>query len=306
MKTIPLLIGLILGLGLSPAAAQPARAPNVTPVTRADVHEVAPFEEGHALAVDPTGALYVVDRGSDVVVRLRPDGTVTDVLGGTGTAPGAFDAPADVDPTNGLTIVVADAGNSRIQRFSKALRLLEVVPVTRAATDPRPSYDRRRAATTSPADGEPVAVALTDADELVVLDAAQNVVLKWEQNRRAQRVIGGYEDGAGTLIEPFAMALGADDELWVADRGHDAVLRYDAFGNVLQMVAPGAIAPAVNIAVMGQRLWVIHPHRILVFGLRGTLQQVYALRLGESLVDVARHAGITYLLTTARLLRWDR
>jgi streptogramin lyase len=297
---------LLLLIASASLSAQPVRSPSAIPINRADVTELAQFEEGHALAVDPAGAIYVVDRGPEVVVRLQPDGRVTDVLGGSGSAPGLFDGPADIDPTNGLTLVVADAGNSRVQRFSKALRLLEVIPVDRTSTGRLPSYDRRRAATTSPSNGRPVAVAMTSADELVIVDADQNVVLKWEQNRRAQRVIGGYEEGTGTLIEPFALALGPNDELWVADRGHDAVLRYDAFGSFLQMMAPGAIDRAQTIAMMGSNLWVIHPDRILVFNRRGTLQRVYEVRLGEPIVDVARHGRTHYLLTPARLLRWNR
>lgn len=296
-------IGLLVGL-VSGAQAQPGRT--MTFVTRADVQELALFDTARDLAVDPSGYLYVADIGKDVVVRLTPEGAVTDVLGGSGTAPGQFDDPASVDPTNGLTLVVADAGNGRVQRFSKSLQLLEVVPVSRSATDPRPSYGSDRDATQPPSDGRPVAVALTPADEMVVLDAARNVVLKWEQNRRAQQVIGGFEDGAGALIEPFSLAIGSNGELLVADRGHDAVLVYDTFGNYLRARARGAVSRARGIALFGDELWIIHPGRILIFDQQGRLTRTLVMRFGESLVDVVRYRSTIYFLTTARLLRWRR
>lgn len=288
------------------AGAQAVRAPSAEPITPADVEELARFDDARTLATDPSGALYVTDTGRDVVVRLTGSGEVTDVLGGPGTNPGQFDDPVDIDPTNGLVLVVADAGNGRVQRFSRGGRLLEVVPVSRSATRTRPSYDRRRDGTDAPADGRPVAVALTEADELLVVDADRGVVLKWEPNRRAQHIIGGYGDGSGALIEPFALAIGPNDEFFVADRGHDAVLVYDAFGSFLQRLTHGAIEQARNIAVFGEELWIVQPDRLLVFNRRGALQRAYEMRFGEPLVDVARRGGTTYLLTTARLLRWNR
>ena len=73
----------------------------------------------------PTGlfvrgsALYVADTGTSRVLRLDVLTGAWDVLGGPGTAVGSFTAPTGVaTDAAGDTLVVADTGNNRIQRFT--------------------------------------------------------------------------------------------------------------------------------------------------------------------------------------------
>ena len=73
----------------------------------------------------PTGlfadgdALYVADTGSSRVLRRDRPGGGWDVIGGPGTAPGAFTAPTGLaTDAAGDTLVVADTGNDRVERFT--------------------------------------------------------------------------------------------------------------------------------------------------------------------------------------------
>ena len=75
---------------------------------------IASFEDAVSLSIDPAGLIYVVDAGSQSVVRLDQEGRVVDSLGGGGSGQYQLFQPADVDPTNGLEIYVADSGNSRV------------------------------------------------------------------------------------------------------------------------------------------------------------------------------------------------
>ena len=302
MKYLLSILGVLIGVQV--AAAQPART--TIDVRRDQLQPLASFQEARALGVAPSGQLFVADSGRDVVVQLDTNGRVMEVLGGPGVEPGEFDTPADIDPTNGLVLIVADAGNSRVQRFSRGLRLLEVIPIGAESYDPRSRYDRAQDALQAPADGRPVAVVTTQADEMIVLDAARNVVTKWERNRRTQRIIGGFDTGAQALVEPFALALGPDDELLVADRGHDAIMVFDAFGTFVRPLARGAITGAENIAVINREIWVLRAGQIWVYSWQGRPLRRFRFRLEAPLVEVARHGGDYVLLTEQRLYRWAR
>ena len=282
------------------AVAQPAD----TLVTQAEV--LVQFDEARALGVDPSGKLYVVDAGQDVVVQLSTDGSVLASLGGPGAHDGQFDEPADIDPTNGLLWVVADAGNSRLQRFSRTFLHLETLPVARIT-----HFTPGVAGRTVPigdesggddADGRPIAVATSNANEIFTIDEAQGVVMKWDASRRFERAVGGYDDGEGALVDPVALAVDATS-LYVADRGQDAVLLYDLFGGYIRTLAPGRAEDVQTLDVSGDELWIVLPGRLLVYHTRGRLLRVLDVDLGESLVDVGHYDGVTYLLTATRLLK---
>ena len=292
---------LILLFGIVPlAAAQPAD----TVITRAET--IALIDEARALAIDPSGKLYVVDAGQDAVLQFDLDGNLLASLGGPGVEAGQFDEVADIDPTNGLLWVVADAGNSRLQRFSNTFLHLETLPVARIAR-----FTPGATGHTVPigdeggveeADGRPIAVATSIVNETFAIDEAQGVVLKWDASRRLERAIGGYDAGEGALIEPVALATD-EASLYVADRGQAAVLVYDLFGGYIRALALGRAADVRALTVERDELWIVLPERLLVYHTRGRLLRVLDARLGEPLLDVAHFKGTTFLLTPTRLLR---
>ena len=282
------------------AVAQPAD----TVVTQAEA--VALFDEARALSVDPSGKLYVVEAGKDAVLQFGLEGELLASLGGPGVEAGQFDEVADIDPTNGLLWVVADAGNSRLQRFSHTFLHLETLPVARIAR-----FTPGATGHTVPigdeggveeADGRPIAVITSNVNEIFAIEETQGLVLKWDASRRLEGAIGGYDAGEGALVEPVALATDAAS-LFVADRGQAAVLVYDLFGGYIRTLAPGRATDVQALAVVRNELWIVLPERLLVYHTRGRLLRVLDVRLGESLLDVAHYKGTTYLLTATRLLR---
>jgi len=279
------------------ASAQPA--PDRV-ITTADVQPLARFDDATALAIDPAGRLYVTDAGPDAVVQLAANGTVEARYGGPGTQPGAFDAPEDLDATNGLAIYVADAGNSRIQRFARAFQFLEALPVgAPSGTTARPTYDRQTAL--ADATGTPIAVAVSDTDELYVIDAAERQVVRWGPRRRVAQAIGGFDAGPGALREPAALALGSDGRLFVADRARDAIVVFDAFGTWITTFAEGLAADAQALHVADDTLWLVGPDAVQHVSPTGRLDGRWSVRLGAPLVDAVQHTGRTYFLTPERL-----
>lgn len=291
-----MLLCLLLGVQ---SAARPVALPSDT--VRASGPPMARFEAARALAVDLAGLLYVVDAGRDVVDVLTPGGVRRATLGGPGTGAGRFDTPADIAPTNGLVLVVADAGNGRIQRFSRDFLHLASVPIGRDEDVTRFGRDPGEAL----GEGRPVAVAVGTTNEAFAVDAARGVVVKWDAAGRFERTIGGYEAGAGALSEPVALALDARGNLYVADRGRAALVVYDRFGGYERALVEGHASDVRAVTLGGGAIWVVLPHRLLVFDLQGRLVRTVEVRLPEPLVDVAVVGETLYLLTAEHLYVGD-
>ena len=294
---INLLLVLMLGTALS-VVAQPAD----TVLTVFE--EVARFEDARAMAADPAGNLFVADAGRDVVVKLDAGGRIVATLGGSGTAEGLFDEPSDVDATNGLAILVADAGNGRIQRFSRQFHFIEALPVG-DEYEPgggQPTYLSRESDVRPPSGGRPVAVVSSNTDETFAVDAARNVVVKWDRTRRFDRLIGGPDDGPGTLVAPVALAVD-EEHLYVADRGRAGVAVYDLFGGFIRMLAEGRAGDVRSVAFAGGRLWIVLPERLLVYEAGARLDRAIDVALDAPLLDVVPDGDALYLLTSTRLFR---
>lgn len=265
----------------------------------------AAFEDARAVAADPFGFLYVADSGRHVVVKLRPTGAIEAVLGGPGSREGEFDGPSGVEPTNGLILYVADAGNRRIQKFSRSYAFLGSVPLTSAgetSETSRVTYRRNDGDGDGFATGRPVAVASADAKELLAIDADRNVVLKWDENLRLSTVIGGVESGRGSLTHPVDIATGPRSRIFVADRGRRAIVVYDAFGTVLRTIGEGHLEQLRAVAVGQDYLYAGHDAAISIYGADGGLLRTIHLALDAPLTDLAvTEEGTLFILTSRQL-----
>lgn len=307
------LLSLVLGALVTACAAPPPRpAVGARVETVAEALAVQPFgpvfEDARALGADPAGRLYVVDAGAATVVTLTREGLPVETLGGPGTGEYAFLDPSDVDPTNGLVLAVADTGNGRIQRFSRNGRLIASLPIPSDLSDAdagqrdlrdTPTTDRRAG------QGRPIAVASAVTGELYAVEEVQGLVLRWDDQGRFDRVVGGLDAGEGALSQPVDLALGPDGRIFVADRGHAAVLVYDRFGLHLRRIAEGTARGVRAVAVVGGRLVLVLPQRLLVYSLDGRLLDTLAVPLDAPLVDVAGTGDRLLLLTPTRLYTTD-
>jgi uncharacterized protein (TIGR03663 family) len=76
-----------------------------------------------SIAVDWDGNVWVVDTGTNRIREFSPDGKPLASAGGQGGGPGEFREPVGIAiDAEARQILVADAGNARIQRFDAALR----------------------------------------------------------------------------------------------------------------------------------------------------------------------------------------
>ena len=305
-------LGLLLGGWFLIGPPVGAQAIDTLHLTARDLTPIASFTDARALGAAPDDRLFVADAGRDVVVALDTLGRRLLSMGETGTRSGEFDTPADVDPTNGLVLLVADAGNGRIQRFSQEGQLIETLPVGRR--DPaggergrQPTYDMSEDGTDIRSTGRPVAVVSSSTDETLAIDAAANVVRTWDAQRRLGPDLGGFGERSGALREPVALALDAQDRVYVADRGHAGVLAYDRFGTYVGALPLPSLPEVQSLMTHRGRLWVVSPRQFHVVDVRSRhLVQLGHVTLSEHIVDLAFQNGTLYVLTPTRLLRCVR
>ena len=271
------------------ACSVPAAPPEVLP---AGGELVARFGEARAVATDGAGRLYVVDAAASEVIVMDTSGAVLDRLGGTESQ--AFLDVTDVEPTNGQSVFVSDAGTGRIVRFSAEGRAVETIAVPRRADVESPA--RAEGARPRAGEGRPAAVAAGPGNVLYVLEAEQGMVLRWDANRQLDRVIGGPASPA-PLRAPAALAVSNDGTLFVADG--DRVVVFDAFGAVEREVPAGPLGTVVNVAVAEGIVLAVGRRAIVRLDGSGG----GPADLGEAVVDVAAAGPYLYLLTRTRLVR---
>lgn len=283
------------------AAAQPVE------VTLEAGRELHRFESAASVAIDPTGHVYVLDAGRGTIVKLDTAGLVLAEWGGSGSGAYAFDQPADLDPTNGLTLYVADAGNRSIKRYSREFLHLETLPVdlTPETTGLGGTSGAETKLYETGEEGRPVAVRAALDGSLYAIEEERGVVLNWNSSRRLERVFGAYDAGEGALVRPVALALGRNGEVYVADPGRRAVVVFDRYGTYLRSLAEGRARDVRAVTAQGERVLVVLPDRLLVYSTRGGLEGVYRVSLDEPLEGAAVAKRTLYLLTPTRLIRFD-
>ena len=271
----------------------------------ADYEAIALFEEAANMAVDPAGKIYVIDRGSSSLKVLSAEGSLLHEFGGPGGAEGQFDDPADIDPTNGLILVVADAGNGRLQRFSSEFLFLESLPVQGVVSNEsasQPHYRQRTRDVVRDGSGRPIAVKTSPDNSTYALDTVENAVLKWDVDRNLEYSIGGFDQGDGALLEPVAIEVDSE-ALYVADRGQNAVFVYDAFGGFDRSMADGLCADVLALELTGDWLVVALPRKLLWYQKRGRLERVLEISLPEDIVDIVYTGEMLYILGPETLYR---
>ena len=287
----------VLVSGAVQAIAQPADTLRATPLSGPD------FVDARAIGMDPFGVIYVADAGRDVVYTMNEHGERLSVLGGPGSKEGAFDDPVGVDPTNGLVLYVADAGNRRIQIFSRSGAYLGAVPLMRTGEDvsARVTYRRRDEAVVDYSSGIPAAVATSSANEIFAVDMDRGVVRKWDQDRRPAGVIGDIGPGRGVLVEPVDIAIGANRLLYVADRGAKSLMVYDQYGTFVRTMGVG-LSELCAVVATGERVYAVLAHSLVVYDEIGRFERRLEIDMDTHIVDVAAGTdGTLYVLGAQRV-----
>jgi hypothetical protein len=261
---------------------------------RTDTHPVpdarvlaSGLQDATSLYLTPDGDLYVVESGANRILRLDRNGTRVDSLGRLGFGDYRFDRPLDVDATNGMKIYVSDYNNRRIQIYDRRLQFLSTVDLRDAAGSGRQH--------------RPTRLVVSPFDELFVLDDEETALLKFNRNGRfefsvdlrragitglpvamawagdvlflADQVTGVIHmvSGSGTYLrfigrmEGVSALSGKSGRVWVA--AGERIAELDELGRIIREFQSPGVAGAVSLAAGRERVYILHPDRILVMGL---------------------------------------
>ncbi|MEM6287532.1 MAG: hypothetical protein AAF845_10285 [Bacteroidota bacterium] len=282
---------LVLALLLGACAGTPATvAPDAL-----DDGVVARFGAARSLAADATGTLYVADAEAGAVVALSPTGDRLGVFGGPGTAGGALIDVADVDPTNGQAVFVADAGAGAVIHYTAERRAVAAIEIPEGDDTEREILDREVTL------GRPVALARGPGETLYVVEAERGVVLRLDGRGAVDQVLGGGR--AGALVDPVSVAVDADGMVYVADRSRRVVQTFDAFGVAGRAIPTEAVGAPVSVRIAGRRLVVAGAESVAVVDRLGGLERVVPVEASEPLVGAVLTEVGLFVLTATRLAR---
>jgi tripartite motif-containing protein 71 len=177
-------------------------------------------------AVNPAnGNVYVANRESHEIEVFGPNGAFVTRFGFRGTATGKFTFPQGLtfDPTDG-TLLVADSGNGRIQRF----KILASGKGSFLA-----AYGTKGAA--SGQFSVPTGIDVAPDGTIWVADTQNNRIQKRNPNTgnwTSYTIANGL--GLG-FKSPWGVTVGPDGTIWVADTGRDRVVQMTPSGDLIAM-----------------------------------------------------------------------
>lgn len=240
---------------------------------------------------DVAGNVYVVDRSSNTLEKLSPNGDSIRAVSGLGSGDLQFDSPVAVCARAGNDIYVADYNNHRIQRFNRMLDYITTI-YTRDDPDERKRF------------GYPRDVAVTRQGDLVIVDGENRRIIKFDSFGNVMRDFGNSNAGAGRLTDPSNVEVDAEDNVYVLDGGR--ILMFDPFGSFVRNI-PSAVAgqEVRSISIDRDTLTVLGTEAVALIDLRTTSNAGYyglarratALRLiGGDLVGVEAGHGVIYAI----------
>jgi DNA-binding beta-propeller fold protein YncE len=241
------------------------------------------LNEATSIFKTPDGDLFVVETGSDRILKLDRNGNRTDSLGRTGFGDYRFDRPIDIDATNGLKIYVSDYNNRRVQIFDRRLQYLTSVNLARL-----PAANRTYS---------PTRISINSIGELFILDEEHSRLLRINRNGRFEYDIDLRSLGIGDL--PVSMVAN-DDVIYLSETGK-GIIHMISGGNYLRFI--GGMEPIVALTIFGDILWAVAERKLYRLDLRGRLIQESDFPAGIVPADIAAGKDYLYLLTSGEILR---
>jgi DNA-binding beta-propeller fold protein YncE len=257
------------------------------------------FSGPRGIAVAPSGLIYVVDTGDNMVKVYSASGDSLNEIGGSGWGQLEFDQPYDIAVGAGLNFYVADYGNHRIQRFDKDLNYISTL-YTRDSDDPSQRF------------GYPTSVAVSRLGDLFLLDNENLRVVKVNTFSTIERTFGGIEAGKGRLENPRKIRLTNEDLVCVLDG--QRILIFDYFGNYIRTIGEGVLKDPRGMTVENDTVYVVDGPDIELMNPDGKFLGILApIGVGEHgspevFEDVAVRGDHVYLLSNGgvRVFEWRR
>ncbi|MBI3182976.1 MAG: hypothetical protein HYZ28_12640 [Myxococcales bacterium] len=225
-------------------------AAKAVPVVCAD----HPWEMPMAVALGPSGELYVADGGAGAVVRVEPGGACS--LIGTG----ALERPTGLAFSSGSLFVV-DPPRHQVVAFGP---------------DGRERIRFGARGDSGSGLNFPTAIAASTDGTLLVVDALNFRVARFSAQGEFLGAFGTAGDGGGAFGRPKAIAMDAGGKAYISDAHHDVVIIFSPAGD-FELAVGGSGAGAgtftlpAGVAIGGDFLYVVdsYNHRVEVFRILG-------------------------------------
>lgn len=173
------------------------------------------FRDAQGIAVDPSGNVWVVDRGlsginPNRVQKFNSKGEYLSQFGKRGTGNGEFRSPEAIAADSEGNILVADTGNHRYQEFNSAGEFV------------------RKVGSEGTGNGQfksPRGIAVDSEGRVWVTDSDNSRLQRFSSKGAYQTQFGAYGPNDGQFVEPRGIAISGSN-LWVADTGNDRVQKF--------------------------------------------------------------------------------
>ncbi len=218
------------------------------------------FLHPSALALSPSGALYVADTANNCIKTIASDGTVTIFAGkdgaagsadGTGTA-ALFNGPIGMIADSASNLYICDTGNATIRKITSA----GVVTTIAGSPGSRGSQDGTGSAALF---STPTGIVMDALGNLLVTDATNCTIRKITSAGVVTTIAGtakssGDADGVGAIARfnnPTGVAINTNTGvLYVADTYNNTIRKINTANTSATALATGTITASGNVIVV--------------------------------------------------------
>ncbi len=237
--------------------------------------------------------MYVADREANLLIRIDPKSDWRTVAGGAGWGTETFDQPCGI-VTDGLSVLVADYGNHRVQRFDLGLHFVSAFETRASSEESQAKF------------GFPLDVGISSQSELFVLERENNRVVKFFRDNSFKFAFGATGTPGQRLRNPRRMCVGSSDEVYVLDQSN--LLEFDAFGTFVRSIPLGDSTEPLSFRVADSAFIILRPNAVQWYSHGGSLIEEILLKNVPADVPIRDPQDITvsgdklFLLTLKKLL----
>jgi hypothetical protein len=210
--------------------------------------ELGHFQKGAAFALNDTKVFFVLDKGSNEVIKMDSTGAVLKKIGGTGWDDYTFDNPADICVTM-LKVYVTDRNNNRIQAYDKDLNFL--FSLNSGSFSLEKSKFKY-----------PVSAQASHLGDLYIADSDNKQILKFNSNWEYVNSFGNYDYGKFAMTDPVKLALDNNSNVYLLDGKR--IILFDQYGNGISSFQltgkPNSIRITNNLAVAAYDTYLLISH----------------------------------------------
>jgi hypothetical protein len=239
------------------SSVPPATVPDSTSASREGSvvdFMIGTFLNAVSISVVPDGSIFVLDEGNNHLMEFAADGSLVKDIGGRGWGDLEFDSPTDVSAGFALNVYVADYNNRRIQRFDRKMNFVQSITADNIVPPLAGSF-------------YPRAVALSAQGELFVVESDGRRVLKFDPAQHVEREFGGFNAGAGALVNPRDIAVTPDGRVIVLDQ--QRIVEYDTYANFLSSFQLDSLSVPTSLSLTRNGVIVVGPNKIVAYSLEG-------------------------------------